>query len=140
MDRRKFTNLLLGFGGIATIASILFPIITFFRPPKSLEITAKTVEAATINELPVNGWKIFEFGRQPALLIRRSKDEFLAFSATCTHLTCIVQYQEDKRMILCACHNGLYNLHGINVAGPPPRPLEKFKTTIVEDKVFVSRD
>ncbi|MFQ5583702.1 MAG: ubiquinol-cytochrome c reductase iron-sulfur subunit, partial [Calditrichia bacterium] len=63
-----------------------------------------------------------------------------AFSAICTHLDCIVQYRSDLKHIWCVCHNGHYNLRGINIAGPPPRPLAPYKENVRGDKIFVSRE
>jgi cytochrome b6-f complex iron-sulfur subunit len=139
MDRRSFTDWILRITGVSVAASIIYPVIRFFKPPERIEATASTVEAATINELPVNGWKIFRFDTRPGILLRVSETEYRAFAATCTHLDCIVQYRDDKRMIWCACHNGLFDLSGRNVSGPPPQPLEQYQTNVVGDKIYVTR-
>jgi Rieske Fe-S protein len=71
----------------------------------------------------------------------RSKDgEFHAFSAVCTHLGCTVQYRPDLGVIWCACHSGRFDLNGINIAGPPPRPLVPLNVNIRDGQVFVSRE
>jgi Rieske Fe-S protein len=57
----------------------------------------------------------------------------------CTDLNCTVQYREDLHQIWCACHNGLYDLAGRNVSGPPPRPLESFEVHVQGEDVVVSR-
>ncbi|HET8580537.1 MAG TPA: Rieske 2Fe-2S domain-containing protein, partial [Nitrospiraceae bacterium] len=62
-----------------------------------------------------------------------------AFSAVCTHLACTVQYRPDLIHIWCACHNGHYDLNGINIAGPPPRPLEPYVVNVRGDKIVVSK-
>lgn len=139
LDRRKIVNWLLAVTGASTVGSVLYPIFRFLTPPEVVEATTTTVEAATLDELPVNGWKIFRFGTRPGLIIRTSETEFRAFSATCTHLDCIVQYRDDKRMIWCACHNGLFDLSGRNVSGPPPRPLEAYRVNVVGEKVYASK-
>jgi cytochrome b6-f complex iron-sulfur subunit len=139
LDRRKIVNWLLAVTGASTVGSVLYPIFRFLTPPEVVEATTTTVEAATLDELPVNGWKIFRFGTRPGIIIRISESEFRAFAATCTHLDCIVQYRDDKRMIWCACHNGLFDLSGRNVSGPPPRPLETYRVNVVGDKVYASK-
>ena len=50
-----------------------------------------------------------------------------AFNAVCTHLQCTVEYRAASQDIFCNCHNGVYDLNGRNVAGPPPRPLEVYQ-------------
>ena len=66
--------------------------------------------------------------------------ELHAFTAICTHLACTVQYREEKQDIWCACHNGIYDLNGKNVSGPPPRPLDPYKVQVAADgKILVSK-
>ncbi|MFN7181291.1 MAG: ubiquinol-cytochrome c reductase iron-sulfur subunit [Planctomycetota bacterium] len=139
ITRRKFINWLVSITGTATVGSIVYPIIRYLIPPEVSEQGATSVVVGTIDEIPINGYKIFRFGQRPGIIIRLKEREFLAFSAKCTHLDCIVQYRPDYRMIWCACHNGFYDLSGKNVAGPPPKPLEVYKTNILADKVIVSK-
>jgi Rieske Fe-S protein len=63
---------------------------------------------------------------EPCLLIRRSQDEFVAFSQKCTHLSCAVIYAKDNDRIECPCHNGYFSARdGRVLQGPPPRPLPR---------------
>ena len=86
-----------------------------------------------------NSGKIFRFGNRPGLLLRTASGEYRAMSATCTHLSCTVQYRDDQRNVWCACHNGMYDLNGRNVSGPPPRPLETFEVQVRGQEIFVRR-
>jgi len=90
-------------------------------------------------EVKPNSGQIFRFGSQPGILVRSPEGELRAFSAVCTHLACIVQYREDLTHIWCACHNGHYDLNGKNIAGPPPRPLEKYDVNVRGDRMVVSK-
>ncbi len=74
-----------------------------------------------------------------AILINTPAGELKAFSATCTHLGCIVQYRSDLSQIWCACHNGHFDLNGKNVEGPPPRPLEEYVVNVRGDQIIVSK-
>ena len=65
--------------------------------------------------------------------------KYLAMSATCTHLSCTVQYRNDLHQVWCACHNGMYDLTGRNLSGPPPRPLEGYQVHLRGDEIVVSR-
>lgn len=139
MSRRKVVNLLLGTGLLTTIGSILAPIINFIIPPKVQEATQSSVVAAKVGELPLNSGKVFRFGTKPGILIHTQTDEYVAFSAICTHLDCTVQYRSDFKHIWCACHNGHFDLTGKNIAGPPPRPLEAYKVDIGGEDIVVTR-
>ena len=137
---RRWINLLLGSGVLASIASFIYPAIRYIIPPAVAESTSHSVVAAKVGELKNNSGKIFKFGSQPALLVRTADGEYRAFSAVCTHLSCTVQYRADLQEIWCACHNGLYDLAGRNVSGPPPRPLERFAVNVQEEDVIVTRN
>jgi Rieske Fe-S protein len=138
-SRRRFLDYLLGTSAVATLGAIVYPIIRFMSPPKIIESTENSVVAARVNEVPVNSGKIFKFGSKPGIVVRTGAGELKAFSAVCTHLECIVQYQPETKQIWCACHNGQYNLNGKNVGGPPPRPLEEFKVNTRGDEIVVTK-
>jgi len=139
LTRRDFTKLLLGGGLLGWLGSVLYPIISYLRPPKIAEANVQSVKAGSAAAFAANHAEIVKFGRKPVILVRTASGEFRAFSATCTLLECIVQYRGDLEQIWCACHNGLYDLHGRNVSGPPPRPLEEYAVNVVDDEILVSR-
>lgn len=139
MTRRDFTRLLLTGGALGWLGSVLYPVVSYLRPPKIPEANVQSVKAGLVSAFPVNTAQIVKFGRKPVILVREATGEFRALSATCTHLECIVQYRGDLNQIWCACHNGLYDLRGRNVSGPPPRPLEEYAVNIVADEILVSR-
>ena len=132
-SRRGFLGWFLGTSAGALALSIVYPILRFLSPPRVPEASTNRVEAGSTRdpELLDKGYKIVRFGSEPVLLIKVSETEFRAFSATCTHLDCIVEYQSKKQRIWCNCHNGHYDLNGINVAGPPPRPLTRYEVHVV---------
>ena len=132
-ERRSFLNYLLGSSAGAMFLSALYPVLRFVNPPSIPEATTHSAEAGPVND-PVflsRGFKIIRFGAEPVIVVRVSETDFRAFSATCTHLDCIVEYQDDKHRIWCNCHNGEYDLTGRNVAGPPPKPLTPFQVDLV---------
>ena len=136
---RRWVNLLLGSGVVASVISFIYPAMRYIIPPPVAESVSRFVVAAKVGELKNNNGKIFKFGSKPALLVRLADGSYRAFSAVCTHLNCTVQYRSDLREIWCACHNGLYDLEGRNVSGPPPRPLERYEVHIQGEDVVVTR-
>ena len=136
---RRWINALLASGFMASIVSILYPVIRFVIPVEVVESTSRSVVAAKVGELKRNSSKIFKFGSKPALLLHTAADEWKAFMATCTHLNCTVQYRDDLRQIWCACHGGMYDLQGRNVSGPPPRPLDPLQVRVQGEDVIVTR-
>jgi cytochrome b6-f complex iron-sulfur subunit len=137
--RRRLVGLLLGGGLFASIVAFFYPILRYLVPPAVPDLGGDEVVACKTGDLKANGSKIFRFGSRPALLLLTAEGEYRALAATCTHLSCTVQYRSDLREIWCACHNGLYDLSGRNVSGPPPRPLETYQVHVRGDEVVVSR-
>ena len=137
--RRRLLGLLLGSSVAASLASIFYPILKFVLPPETGELDADTAVAARADELARNTGKIFRFGSRPALLVRLHDGTYRSFSATCTHLNCTVQFRAQEQDIWCACHNGIYDLRGRNVSGPPPRPLEDYDVHVRGEEIVVTR-
>ena len=137
--RRSIIRWILGGGFTASIVSFLYPALSFMNPPAVPEAAVNEVAAGKVSDLKANSGKIVRFGSRPVLLIRTNETEWRAFSAVCTHLNCTVQYQEAGRQIWCACHNGLYDLEGRNVSGPPPRPLESYVVHVIGGDVVVEK-
>ena len=138
VSRRGVLNWLLGGSVAAVVAAAFYPVVRYMIPPRESEATLSSVLAGTVSELGPNQGKIFKFGRKPGLLIRTPDGEFRAFIATCTHLDCNVQYRDDLQIIWCACLNGRYDLNGLNIAGPPPRPLTPLEVNVMNDEIYVS--
>jgi Rieske Fe-S protein len=137
--RRSLIRVLLGSGLGASILSFLYPALRFMMPPPVAESAVNQVSAGKVADLKPNSARIFRFGSRPGLLVRTADGQFRAFSAVCTHLNCTVQYNDQSRQIWCACHNGLFDLNGRVVGGPPPKPLEQFAVHVQGDEVVVTR-
>ena len=139
-SRRGFINWFLGLSGVAFLLSVFYPVARYLVPPQVGESTAGTVTLPIKPEdVKVNTGQIFKFGSRPGILIRTPAGELRAFSATCTHLNCTVQYRADLSHIWCACHNGHYDLNGKNIEGPPPRPLDGFVVNVRGNQIVVSK-
>lgn len=129
---RRWVNWFLGTSVGALFAAVFYPVVRFVTPPEIPEPTTNRVEAGPTNDPEVldTGFKIVRFGNDPVILIRVADGDFRAFSAVCTHLDCIVEFQKDWPRIWCNCHNGWYDLQGRVVSGPPPRPLPPYEVNL----------
>jgi cytochrome b6-f complex iron-sulfur subunit len=136
LARRRFVDWLLGTSAGALAVSIFYPVLRFLDPPRTAEQSVQQVEVGPANdpELLAKGYKIVRFGAEPVIVVRAAEGDYRAFTATCTHLDCIVEYRPDIARLWCNCHNGAYDLTGRNVAGPPPRPLTRLVVHSVAQK------
>jgi Rieske Fe-S protein len=75
--------------------------------------------------------------RKTRVFIVSSTEGPMVFSAVCSHLGCLVNYQKEKREFVCPCHGGRYDLSGKNIAGPPPAPLTRFPIIIQDGTLMV---
>jgi cytochrome b6-f complex iron-sulfur subunit len=137
--KRDFLKWILGGGLVAFAGSVLYPILAYLKPPAQGEVEVSSVKVGKLADIPKDSGQIVKFGSKPVILIRTAAGDLRAFSATCTHLDCTVQYRKDFGLIWCACHNGKYDLNGRNISGPPPRPLEEYRVIMQDDEVFVSK-
>jgi len=138
--RRDFLGILLGGGFFAWIVSLFYPVFQYLKPPELEEATVTSVKIGAVEDMEKDSGKIIKFGSKPVIVVRKQAGEYVAFSAVCTHLDCIVQYRKDLTQIYCACHNGKYDLSGRNISGPPPAPLKKYGVTIKNDEVIVFKE
>ncbi|MBK5258704.1 MAG: ubiquinol-cytochrome c reductase iron-sulfur subunit [Thermoanaerobaculia bacterium] len=134
LSRRKLVNWFVASSFGALILSIIYPVLRYLTPPRIAEPSANEVEAGTTTDIDFRdkAFKIVRFGADPVIVVRSGEEQFLAFSATCTHLDCIVGFQKEHNRIWCNCHGGAYDLTGRNVAGPPPKPLTPYKVHLIE--------
>jgi cytochrome b6-f complex iron-sulfur subunit len=134
--RRRLLSWFLGTSLGALVAAVLYPVLRFLTPPEVAEASASQVEAGRTNdpELLEQGFKIVQFGADPVIVIRVAEGDFRAFSAVCTHLACIVAYRPELRLIWYYCHDGIYDLTGKNIGGPPPRPLAPYVVHLAPGK------
>lgn len=137
--KRSFLKYVLSGGLIAFAGSVLYPILAYLKPPTQAEAEVSSVKVGKLSDIEKESGTIIKFGSKPVILIRAAEGELRAFSATCTHLDCTVQYRKDFGLIWCACHNGKYDVNGRNISGPPPRPLDEFKVIVQGEEVFVSK-
>lgn len=63
-------------------------------------------------------------GRGKAAVYRDGDGSLRALSARCTHLGCLVDFNDAERSWDCACHGSRFDTHGRVLEGPATRPLQ----------------
>jgi cytochrome b6-f complex iron-sulfur subunit len=137
--RRQFINGLLGGGFGALAASFLYPILKFVFPPTP-EPDQVVLPYADFSNIAPNSVKQFAWGSKPGLIKKTDGGALVAFVAVCSHLDCTVTYHTDQRKFFCACHEGWYDENGINIAGPPPKPLRRLMISVEGEKLIIKRE
>jgi len=78
--------------------------------------------AGTDDLLPGEG-RILRDGRRPVAVARGEDGVVHRVSATCTHLGCIVQFNDGDQTWDCPCHGSRFTLDGNVLDGPASQPL-----------------
>jgi len=108
-------------------ASTPTPISGATAPPGSIAVgTVSKVGrtgAATFT-VPANAPAPLPAG-DPGVIVRLADGTFVAFDAICTHAGCTVEWDRADRLLVCPCHEAVFDPeHGAAVvSGPAPSPL-----------------
>jgi cytochrome b6-f complex iron-sulfur subunit len=138
LSRRGFLKYaLLAFSGAATVVGVVTPIIAYLWPPKQgTQAAGGPVAVAPTADLPVGTGAVYSVNNKPVIVIHTA-DGFHALSATCTHLGCIVAWNEQKKVIACPCHAAFFTTNGDVISGPPPAPLPVYQVQVEGDQIYV---
>lgn len=123
--------------GLITGVGLIVPALAYLWP------ATKSGPVKTREEVgSVNGWDVWQArkvsaGGKPVLVVRTDRG-FVALSAVCTHLGCLVEFDSAARKVQCPCHAGTFDLQGRVTGGPPPRPLPVYNVSEAEGNVYVS--
>ncbi|MBK7641670.1 MAG: Rieske 2Fe-2S domain-containing protein [Planctomycetes bacterium] len=138
--RRRMLAGMAGGLGVLTAMGAGIPVLGFLMPPKGVIPDRDLVRVAAQAEIKEHsGWRVTLLG-QPVLLVRLENNRWFALSAICTHMNiCHLDWNEERRELVCPCHGGAFDVYGNVVQGPPAVPLESYGVELVGPDVFVRR-
>ena len=134
-QRRKFLFTMLGGLGALIGAASAWPVFRFLSPIEA----SGTGEKVAIPRADVAQGKahFFQYRGKPAVVLQPAPGQFVALSAVCTHLGCVVAWQEQAGEFLCPCHGGRFSAEGQVLGGPPPSPLESLAVELDGDQLKI---
>ncbi len=135
-ERRRFflTIMLSGIGAVLAAASA-WPVWRYLAPRKTEGEGEKVT--LTRDQVPLGGAHFFTFRGHPAVVLQEKAGEFIALTAVCTHLGCIIKWLPAKKAFECPCHAGYFSPTGKVLGGPPPKPLESYPVHVQEDSIVI---
>ena len=136
MKRRRFLKIFLAFLGSITFLSFAYSLLKFLTslPSKSADVQKLIIRKS---DVPSGEAKNIIIHNSPAVIINRPDKGYFAFSRTCTHLGCLVEYSKSNLKFICPCHAGIYDLYGNVVSGPPPKSLTAIPLKIEGDTIII---
>jgi Rieske Fe-S protein len=82
------------------------------------------------------------FIKQTALhsvwIVRQSQAEITAYSPICPHAGCYYNWSAQLRRFACPCHASVFEINGMVVSGPAPRPLDTLPVKIEDGSLFLT--
>ncbi len=124
--RRLLTWLAGGFLSIWA-AGFAWVVGSFLRPPHTRQsLGQRTLNAGSLESLPVGHGRLVRNRSEPIYVVHTAESKLVALSAVCTHLHCILNFDEAGKRMVCPCHAASFDLNGNVLDGPAPRPLRRF--------------
>jgi Rieske Fe-S protein len=109
------------------------PAKTAGRKDRRAKVTGVLLGAA--RDIPLGGGRIFDPER--VVVTQPARGRYLAFSAVCTHVGCLLNQVADGT-IDCPCHGSRFRItNGAVVTGPAPAPLPKRRITIIRGTIIL---
>ena len=118
------------------MGELMFGTFAFLWPRRKGPKVETVFIAGKVTDFKVG--EVIPFRKERAFILR-TEGGFLAISAVCTHLHCIVNWNEMLKKFECPCHGAKFNRNGEVLEGPPPRALDLYKLQIVAGNVVVDR-
>jgi cytochrome b6-f complex iron-sulfur subunit len=137
IGRRRFlSQAVMGFGLLFGVGTLALRFLQFLVPQQRAQ-RYESVLIGPASRIPIGDAVPLDLGSQK-ILVLRTEDEVVAFSRRCTDLGCLVSWSKDHEQFLCPCHQGVYDKTGLNIAGPPPRPLDRFQIVKKGGQLYVN--
>jgi cytochrome b6-f complex iron-sulfur subunit len=136
-ERRGFLHKVVGGVGAVVAASALYPVVRFIIPPAKEIKMVKELTVGKASEVPDGTGKIYQFNADKVIVVNRG-GSLTAVSAVCTHLGCLVHWDNAADQLACPCHGAKYKQTGDIISGPQPRPLKQYKAKIEGDSIIIS--
>ena len=95
----------------------LGPVKSYPRGKITTALVKVTDDAGSLNSKSVFVW-------------RRAEEDFVVYSRSCTDLGCPLNYDSGSEWFFCPCHGGIFDKEGERRAGPPNKPMWRFKNRI----------
>jgi len=149
--RRNFMKAAIASIGGLIGAAIGLPAIPYIMGPALRKESDSWLQLGSISKVELNtptlfkktietqtGWINTEEEISVYVLTSNGQD-YVVMSNVCTHLACRVRWIPEKDSFFCPCHNGVFAKDGTVVAGPPPRPLDRFESKVEDGIIYIKR-
>jgi cytochrome b6-f complex iron-sulfur subunit len=125
-------------GGVAAALAVLFSASSRFLFPNVVPNKSKRFRLAQAKDYRKDHVDT-RHKEDLKFFILRDEKGIAAIRAQCTHLGCVPYWFPNEGIFKCPCHGSGFDMQGLNIEGPAPRPLERFHVEI-DEKGFLIVD
>ncbi|MBI2217683.1 MAG: Rieske 2Fe-2S domain-containing protein [Candidatus Rokubacteria bacterium] len=149
--RRRFVSVVLGAIGAAIAAIVGVPLAAFFALPALRRAERRWLEVGSIAEfaegqiakvlakpLAAQVWP-YETRQVALYVLNQGGGKFALYHIHCTHVGCPVRWNAPAGRFFSPCHGGVFDRDGRVVAGPPPRPLDRYEYKVDKGVLYAGR-
>ena len=134
--RRFLSQAVMGFGLLFGMGTLALRFLQFLVPsPKAKRVEAVLI--GTTSRVPLGEAVSFDLSGHK-IMVLRTEEGVSAFSRRCTDLGCLVSWNRERKQFVCPCHQGVFDQTGLNIAGPPPRPLDRYEVVKRGEQLYVN--
>jgi len=137
-------------GAIMGLALAIPTILYLFIPPRQRR-RSQWIDAGDVSQLtpgsPVEmsfqegriaGWRVIT-EKKTAWVVKEANNQIVAFGPQCTHLGCAYHWDNGSKKFACPCHSSFFSIEGQVLAGPAPRPLDRYATRIENNRLQIGQ-
>lgn len=137
IGRRRFlSQAVMGFGLLFGLGTLALRFVQFLIPSQK-PTRYEAVLIGTASQIPLDEAVPMDLSGHK-IMVLRTNEGVVAFSRRCTDLGCLVSWNKERDQFVCPCHQGVFDKTGLNIAGPPPRPLDRFEVVKRGKQLYVN--
>jgi len=150
-SRRRFVLTILALIS-GTVASVLgVPLAAFFALPAFRRAERRWLKVGRVSDfaegriqkvlakpLTSQVWP-YETPAVALYVANHGRETFTLFHIHCTHVGCPVHWNDQAGRFFSPCHGGVFDVEGRVLAGPPPRPLDRYEYKIENGILYAGR-
>ncbi len=149
MPRRAFhLAVIYVLGGLIGLGLTIPAIMYLLIPPRSRkqsafvdagdvsQITPGTPVEMSFQQSRIDGWRVVT-EKKTAWVVKGADNKIVAFGPQCTHLGCAYHWDEGVKEFECPCHASYFSIQGKVLAGPAPRPLDRYVTRVQNNRLQI---
>jgi menaquinol-cytochrome c reductase iron-sulfur subunit len=150
-ERRRFVTAALGAIAAVVTAVLGVPLAGFFALPALKRSERRWLEVGPLADfvegeikkvlarpLVAQVWP-YQTSRAALYVLNQGDGTFAVYDIHCTHVGCPVRWNAQADRFFSPCHGGMFDKDGRVLAGPPPRPLDRYEYKVEKGILYAGR-